>query len=98
MNQVPLPLFIHNIHGPNISVNEVVNIAPGEGQMPLSFISKLDYTNVSFVKNYSNGEKHFNTRGKVRIMLSKYLHFRLKYCDDRFASGLQYIFQTLDWI
>lgn len=33
-NQLSLPTIIHNAHGPNISANEVVNIAPGEGQLP----------------------------------------------------------------
>ena len=28
-NQVPFPTVIHNIDGPNISANEVMNIAPG---------------------------------------------------------------------
>ena len=27
-----------------------------------------------------------------------YLHARLKFCDDKFTSGLQYIYQALDWI
>ena len=34
-NQVPLPTVMHNVDGPNISANEVVNIAPGEGQLPV---------------------------------------------------------------
>ena len=29
---------------------------------------------------------------------SKYVHARLKCCDDRFAANLQYIFHVLDWI
>ena len=33
-NQVSLPTIIHNADGPNISANKVVNIAPGEGQLP----------------------------------------------------------------
>ena len=32
------------------------------------------------------------------ITPSKYVHARLKCCDDRFASNPQYIFQSLDWI
>ena len=32
-NQVSLPTIIHNADGPNISANEVVNIAPGEEQL-----------------------------------------------------------------
>ena len=32
------------------------------------------------------------------ITPSKYVHARLKFCDDRFASNPQYIFHALDWI
>ena len=32
------------------------------------------------------------------ITPSKYVHARLKFCDDRFASNPQYIFRALDWI
>ena len=35
---------------------------------------------------------------KVQITPSKYVHARLKCCDDRFASNPQYIFHALDWI
>ena len=30
------PTAMYNVNGPNISPNEIVNIAPGEGQIPVS--------------------------------------------------------------
>ena len=65
--------------------------ALGEGEL-------RDWKALAVVKNFSTGESHFITESKVRIMPSKYLHARLKCCDDGFATDPQYIFQALDWI
>ena len=35
---------------------------------------------------------------KIPITHSKYVHARLKCCEDRFAANPQYIFHVLDWI
>ena len=40
MSSVPFPTALHNVDGPNISADEIVNIAPGEGQIPVSFTSE----------------------------------------------------------
>ena len=37
MSSLPFPTVMHNIDGPNISSSEIVNIAPREGQIPVSF-------------------------------------------------------------
>ena len=84
-NQLSLPTIIHNAHGPNISANEVVNIAPGEGQLP-------DQEALGFINNFPIGENHFITERKVRITACEYLNARLKCCDGSFASDLQCIF------
>ena len=34
---------MYNIDGPNLSASEIVNIAPGEGQIPVSFTSKPNW-------------------------------------------------------
>ena len=98
MSSVPFPTVMHNIDGPNISPSEIVNIAPGEGQIPVSFTSEPDWEALSFPKNYSTGKNHYNEKREIHITPSKYVHARLKCCDDRFASNAQYIFQALDWI
>ena len=40
MSAVPHPTVIHNIHGPNISTSEIVNIASGASQIPVPFTSE----------------------------------------------------------
>ena len=37
MSSLPFPTMMYNIDGPNISSSEIVNIAPREGQIPVSF-------------------------------------------------------------
>ena len=39
----PSPTAMYNIDGPNLSASEIVNIAPGEGQIPVSFTSKPNW-------------------------------------------------------
>ena len=89
---------MHNVYGPNTLANVVVNIAPGEGQLPAQFTSESDWAALVFAKNFATGEKHINNGRNAGIMPSKYLHARLKSCDDRFALDPQYIYQAIDWI
>ena len=98
MSSIPYPTVLHNIDGPNISAEDVVNIAPGEGQIPVSVSSEPDWEALAFPKDYSTGKNHFNEKRQFPITPSKYIHARLKCCDDRFAKNPQYIFHAVDWI
>ena len=80
------------------SPNEIVNIAPGEGQIPVSFTLEPYWEALAFLKDYSTRRNHFNEERETPITPSKYLHVRLRCCDDRFAANPQYIFHALDWI
>ena len=90
---------MHNINRPNIFSSEIVNIAPGEDQIPVFFSpQELNWGALAFPKEYSTGINHFN-RDKVNpITTSKCVHVRLKGCDDRFISNSQYVFHSIDWI
>ena len=89
---------MYNGDGPNISPSEIVNIAPGQGQIPVSFTSEPNWEALAFPKDYSTGTNHFNQEREIPITPSKYVHARLKCCDDRFASNPQNIFHALDWM
>ena len=39
----PFQTVVYNVDGSNISPSEIINIAPGEGQIPVSFTSKLSW-------------------------------------------------------
>ena len=92
------PTVMHEKEGPSISVNQIVNVAPGEGQIPVSFSSEPDWEALCYIKEYPTAENHFNANREVPITVSKYIHARLKSCDDRFASNPHYIFQSLEWV
>ena len=74
----------------------IVNIAPGEGEIPVSFTSEPNWEALAFPKDYSTGRNHFNEEREIPITPAKYVHARPKYWDDRFASNSQYIFHALD--
>ena len=82
----------------NISSSGSVNRAPGEGRIPVSLTSEPNWEALVFSKEWSTGRNHFNENRHHSITPSKYVHARLKGCDDRFASNFQYIFHALDWI
>ena len=84
-----------NADGPNISPSEMVNIAPGESQISVSFSSEPNMEALTFPKGYSAERRCFNEKREVLITKSKYVHARLKCCDDRFAANPQYIFHAL---
>ena len=97
MSSLPFPNGMHNIDGPNISSSEIVNIAPGEGQIPVSLTSEPNWEALAFFKECSTG-RNFNEDRDHPITPSKSVHARLRGCDDRFASNFHYIFHALDWI
>ena len=86
------------VDGPNTSPIEIINIAPGEVQIPVSFTSEPHKEALAFPQDYSTGRNHFNEERGIPITLSKYVHAKLKCCDDRFAANPQYIFHALEWI
>ena len=94
------PTVMYNVDEPNISANEIVNIAPEKGQISwsVSFTSEPNWEAHAFPKDYSTGRNHFNEEKEIPITPSNYVNTRLKCCNDRFASNPQYIFHALDWI
>ena len=97
MSSLPFRNGMHNIDGPNISSSEIVNIAPGEDQIPVSLTSEPNWEALAFFKECSTGRNHFNADRDHPITPSKSVHARLRGCDDRFASNF-HIFHALDWI
>ena len=52
---VNYPTALYSINGPNVSPEEVVNIVPGEGQIPLSHHENENWEALLFPKQYSHG-------------------------------------------
>ena len=96
--QIYYPTAFHNTHGPEVTSEKIIEVAPGEGQIPISIYKEKNWEAMAFVKQYSEGKFHFNTERPTKISVSKYIHARLKCCDNRFSSDPQYVFQCLNWI
>ena len=92
------PTLLHDINGTSVRPGEVLNITPGENQIPVSFTQEPNWEAVAFVKELPLGTGHFNEERKVRTTPSQYIHARLKSADDRFASNARYVFAELDMI
>ena len=45
------PTAIDDVDGPNMSPSEIVNIAPGKGQIPVSFTSEPNWETLAFPKD-----------------------------------------------
>ena len=56
----PFPTVMYNIDGSNMSASEIVDIASGEGQIPVSFTSEPNSDALGFPKDYSTGRNHLN--------------------------------------
>ena len=95
---VPVATVMHTEDGPDIRNDDIVNIAPGEGQIPV-FASDVPHCEaLAFPRHFPNGKFHFADKRPVKISLLKYIHRNLKNSDSRFASDPQYIFFALDWV
>ena len=92
------PTVLHKIDGPAITSEQIVNIAPGEGKIPVTPYNEPNWEALAFVKQFSEGKFHFNSERKQKITPIKYAQTRLKCCDSRFASDPQYIFGLLNWV
>ena len=55
------------VDGPNISPSEIVNIAPGKGQIRVSFTSEPNWEALPFPKDYFTGRNHFNEEREIPI-------------------------------
>ena len=54
---LPLPTVLHNIEDPSVSPAQVLNIAPGEGQIPVSFTTEpyweaFPFQNIFFMEDF----------------------------------------------
>ena len=96
---LPLLIVLHNIESPSVSPAQVFNVAPGGGEIPVSFTTEPNWEALAFPKYFPYGRFHFvDTTREVPTTPSQYINARLKWFDNRFAKNLIYIFYILDWI
>ena len=50
------PTVMYSVNGPNIPPSEIINIAPGEGQIPVSFTLEPNWEALAFLKTIQQEE------------------------------------------
>ncbi|XP_044191554.1 uncharacterized protein LOC122969696 [Thunnus albacares] len=72
--------------------DDIVNIAPAEGNSPVRVLS--DHTNEAkcFPVLFPLGSKTFHDSRSYRLTLSRYFNNRIMHADGRFARNVEYIF------
>ncbi len=71
---------------------DVLNLAPAEGNSPVSLLSDKSNEAKCFPVLYPTGGPTFHDRREVRITLSRYLNARILNADGRFARSTDFIF------
>ena len=84
------------IHGPNVTTDNVLNIAPAEGQRPTTFFNEKNWEALAFPKLFPTGKFTFNYQREKSISKKKYFSARLLHKDGRFSETTEYIFHALD--
>lgn len=71
MSSLPFPIVMHHVDRPNISLSEIVNIAPEEAQIPVSLTPKPNCKALTFLEDYSSGRNHFHEKRRIPITFSR---------------------------
>ena len=92
---------MYNKNGPNISSDEIVNIAPGEGQIPVSFYTEPDWEVLCqcldwIEKNAVTSSIHFAERKRYQTdvkasQLKDCSNIRRMISDDQISSQFKEI-------
>ena len=95
---IPRPSLLHDIHGPEVSMEKIIEVAPGEGQIPVNATVEPDYEALAFPKLFPRGRYHYNWEGRPKKLRSSlaYYQCRLKSSDPRFACDNRYSFMAMD--
>ena len=65
-SSLPFPAIMYNIDGPNISSSEIVNIAPGEGQILFLLLWNLIGKHLHFLKTIPQEETTLTKKEKLQ--------------------------------
>ena len=84
------------VNGPEMKTNNILNIAPAEGQKPTTYYKQPNWEALCFPKLFPKGFYTFNSTREIKLSLKKYFNQRLTSKDTRFSETTEYIFQSLD--
>ena len=95
---IPRPSVIQNNHGPDISVEDIIEVAPGEGQIQVNATIEPDYEALAFPRLFPFGRFHGNEDRPIKLTTLGYFQSRMKGSDTRFACDNRYPFLALDMV
>ncbi|XP_049908659.1 uncharacterized protein LOC126395316 [Epinephelus moara] len=72
--------------------DDIVNIAPAEGNSPVRMLSDQSNEAKCFPVLFPVGQKTFHDSQRYQLSLSCYFNNRIMHCDGRFARNVEYIF------
>ena len=72
--------------------DNVLNIAPAEGNNPVRLLTDLSNEAKCFPVFFPQGNNTYHTSRGTRLTLSKYINARILHADGRFAQNVEYIF------
>lgn len=73
---VPYQAALPEKDGPCVSQNQIVNIAPGEENIPVSFSWEPNWEALTFPKEYASGKNHINEARVVPITPYKSIYMQ----------------------
>ena len=77
LSSISYSTVLHEIDGPSVSQNQIINITPGEGKILVFFNSEPYWEALAFPKEYVTSKNHFNETRVVRITPTRYVNPRL---------------------
>ena len=87
---------LQEIHGPNLTTGDILNIAPAEAQRPTTYFKEENWEALAFPKLFPLGKYTFNYQRAKTISKKKCFSARILNKDGRFAETSEYIFHALD--
>ncbi|XP_070407786.1 uncharacterized protein [Nothobranchius furzeri] len=73
-------------------VDNVLNVAPGEGNNPVKLLSDITNEAKCFPVLFPSGSKTYHESRQYNLTLNRYFNTRLLHADGRFAHNVEYIF------
>ena len=72
--------------GPEVRTKDILNLAPAEGQRPVSHYREPNWEAMAFPKLFPSGKNTLNSQRNVKISPKQYFKSRLLHKDARFAE------------
>ncbi|XP_058485984.1 uncharacterized protein LOC131459865 [Solea solea] len=72
--------------------DDILNLAPGEGNSPVKMLSDLANEAKCFPVLFPLGHNTYHESRPYRLTMSRYLNNRILHADSRFAQNVEYIF------